>query len=394
VTLSSKHSGSAVAPPLRILLMDPHMGGGGQVRYVTSLTERFTAWGHHVSIACKAGSVLAQRGAQAGGRVLDIFEYRRGLRLGAWWRDITRLRRLVREEHFDVLHVNGSQDHWVAAFARLLGGLPAPLIRTRHNTYRVPVHAANRLLNRGLTDYQICVCEEVRRDLAALQVFDAGRMCAIHNGVDPDLYQPDAAARQSARTEFGFTEEHFVFGIAARLNKAKGHEYLFRAAALLHSDFPQMRLLLLGEGELEAPLRALAEQLGISGVTVFAGFRNDMARCTQAFDAGVLPSIDCDTSSFSLKEEMAAAKPIVCSDYGGLKEIVSDGLEGRVVPAGTHEPLAAAMRQLLEDPGLCAAYGQAGRERVLREFSLDAFASRTLAVYRKVIEVRHARIAS
>lgn len=379
---------------MNILLLDPHMGGGGQVRYVVSLTERFIAWGHRVTIGCKAKSVLAERGAQAGGRIVDQFEYRRGLRLGAWLRDISLLRKLAATERYDVVHVNGSQDHWVAAFVRLLGGLPAPLIRTRHNTYRVPVHAANRFLNRRLTDYQICVCEEVRRDLAVLPVFDAARMCAIHNGVDPEQYQPDSAARASARAEFGYQDHDFVFGIAARLNKAKGHEYFLRAAALLHQDFPQMRLLLLGEGELEPALRTLAQQLGITGIVKFAGFRNDMARCTQAFDAGVLPSIDCDTSSFSLKEEMAAGKPIVCSDYGGLKEIVTDGVEGLVVPAGTHEPLARAMRRLLEEPALNNIFGAAGRARVMREFSLDAFASRTLDVYRKAIEIRHARIAS
>jgi len=394
VTSSPQSAPAARDERLNILLLDPHMGGGGQVRYVASLTERFTAWGHRVTIGCKANSVLAARGAQAGGSIVDRFEYRRGLRLAAWLRDISLLRQLISTDRFDVVHVNGSQDHWVAAFTRLLGGLPAPIIRTRHNTYRVPVHAANRFLNRRLTDYQICVCEEVRRDLAALSVFDATRMCAIHNGVDPEQYQPDADARASARAEFGYQEEHFVFGIAARLNKAKGHEYLLRAAALLHEDFAQMRVLLLGEGELETPLRALAQELGIASIVKFAGFRNDMARCTQAFDAGVLPSIDCDTSSFSLKEEMAAGKPIVCSDYGGLKEIVTDGVEGLVVPAGTHEPLARAMRRLLQEPALNKDFGAAGRARVEREFSLDAFASRTLDVYRKAIEIRHARIAS
>ncbi len=370
------------------------MGGGGQVRYVVSLAERFLAWGHRVVVGCKPGSVLARRAAEAGAEVVDDFAFIRGLRLGGWMRDIALLRKLVREGGFDIVHVNGSQDHWVAAFARALGGLPVPLLRTRHNTYKVPVHVANRLLNRTLTDFQICVCEDVRRDLAALPVFDAARMAAIHNGVDPTLYQPDAAARALARAEFGYADSDFVFGIAARLNKAKGHEFLFRAAALLHRDFPQMRLLLLGEGEREAPLRALAAELGIEPVVQFAGFREDVPRCTQAFDAGVLPSIDCDTSSFSLKEEMAAGKPIVCSDYGGLKEIVTDGVEGLVVPAGTHEPLAAAMRALMEQPDLCVQYGAAGRERVMQEFSLDAFASRTLAVYQQVIEARHARTAS
>ena len=64
-----------------------------------------------------------------------------------------------------------------------------------------------------------------------------------------------------------------------------------------------------------------------------------MARCTQAFDIGIQPSIDCDTSSFSMKEQMAAEKPVIASDYGGLVEIITDGAEGLVAPTGTVEPL-------------------------------------------------------
>lgn len=371
---------------LRILLLDPHTGGGGQVRYVVSLAQAFLSAGHEVAIGCRSDSVLSRRAHETAAVVHDQFRFQRGLRLRAWLRDILLLRRLAAGGRYDLVHVNGSQDHWVAAFAKLLGWLPVPIVRTRHNTYRVPTHIVNRLLNRCLTDYQICVCEEVRASLSVLPVFDSTRMCSIHNGVDPGMYAPDAKARSSARAEFGFADTDFVFGIAARLNKAKGHEYLFRAAALLKDAYPQMRLLLLGNGELEQPLRALAIDLGIAERVVFAGFREDMPRMTQAFDVGVLPSIDCDTSSFSLKEEMAAEKPVIASDYGGLKEIVSDGVEGLVAPAGQHEPLARAMRQLMDDPALCEALGHAARKRALRAFSLEVFAGRTLEVYRNVLE--------
>lgn len=109
--IPSAHPALAPQPlPLKILLLDPHMGGGGQVRYVASLAQRFVSWGHQVSVGCKAGSVLAERAAQAGAHVIDTFEYRRGLRLGAWWRDILRLRRLERAGQFQIIHVNGSQE--------------------------------------------------------------------------------------------------------------------------------------------------------------------------------------------------------------------------------------------------------------------------------------------
>ena len=92
-----------------------------------------------------------------------------------------------------------------------------------------------------------------------------------------------------------------------------------------------------------------------------------MHYCVQAFDFGAQPSIDCDTSSFSMKEQMAAGIPIIASDYGGLTEIIDDGVEGIIVPHGTVSPLAEALRRLAADPEL-PADGQE-QERVAAEFS-------------------------
>lgn len=383
-----------MARSLHIVLLDPHLRGGGQVRYVTNLATEFTRRGHRVVIGCRPGSVLEDSAREAQCAALPVFAFRGGLRPRAWWRDIQALRHYLRTQRPDILHVSGSQDHWTAALANRLEGRPAALLRTRHNTYPVANNLPNRLLNLWWTDFQIVVCDVVRRDLAATPVFDAARMCAIHNGVDAEAYGPDPTARAAARTEFGYADDHFVLGVAARFVKDKGHEFLLRAVGEVAAEFPQLRVLLLGQGVLEPALRALCDALGIADRVHFAGFRDDMARCTQAFDAGVLTSIGCDTSSFSLKEEMAEEKPIIASDYGGLTEIVADGVEGLVVPAGQVAPVAEALRKLLRmTPEARATMGQAGRARVLREFTLQVFAERTEAVYHQVLDARARGVA-
>jgi len=380
-----------MARKLHILLLDPHLRGGGQVRYVTNLARALTQRGHRVAIGCRPGSVLEASALEARCESLPAFAFRGGLRPRAWWRDIQAMRRYLREERPDVLHVSGSQDHWTAALANVLEGRPAVVVRTRHNTYVVANNFPNRLLNLRWTDFQIVVCDVVRRDLAATPVFDPARLCSIHNGVDAEEYAPDPEARRAVRAELGYGGEHFVLGVAARLVKDKGHEFLLRAVAEMVGEYPQLRVLLLGQGVLEESLRSLCRSLGIADKVQFAGFRDDVARCTQAFDAGVLTSIGCDTSSFSLKEEMAEEKPIIASDYGGLTEIVSDGAEGYIVPAGQVAPVAEALLRLLTlAPEARAAMGRAGRARVLREFTIQIFAARTEAVYEQVIAARDA----
>lgn len=379
------------AHPLRVLLTDPHLKGGGQVRYVVNLAGQLIRNGHQVWIGCKRGSVLASMGAEAGAGIVEAFHFRNGLHPKLLRDDFRTLRRFIAAERPDILHASGSQDHWTAAAVNRWAGRSVCVVRTRHNTYPVAAHWPNRVLNRDWTDYQIIVCDFVRRTLAESPAFDAARMTAIHNGVDAEAFRPDPEARAAARKEFGYGPDHLVVGIAARLVADKGHRFLFEAVASLSNSFPALRLLILGQGPLEDDLRSYAAELGISGIVAFAGFRDDAARCVQAFDIGVQPSIDCDTSSFSLKEQMACEKAVVASDYGGLPEIVSDGIEGRVVPAGQSAPLAEALRGLLADSSLRAQMGEAGRRRVLRDFTVETFAERTVAAYRRAIEVHRDR---
>jgi len=369
-------------------LTDPHSDGGGQVRYLQNLAGELVRLGHDVTIGCRAGSVLVEVARSTGAVAYDRFHFARGLRLSRWYQDIRTMQALLRDHSPDVVHVSGSQDHWVAALARLSTRADVPVIRTRHNTYPVKRGVLNRLLNRNWTTHQITVCDMVRETLSAHPAFDSARLTSIHNGVDTALYHPDMLSRADSRAQFDYGDEHIVCGIAARLVKAKGHTFLFQAIRTLRDEMPQLRVLVLGQGALEAALRDEVKALGLQELVTFAGFREDMPRCVQAFDIGILPSIDCDTSSFSLKEQMAAGIPVVASDYGGLPEIVTNNVEGLIVPNGTVAPLADAIRTLAQDGARRGSMGKLGRERVLRDFSLETFASRTVDVYHHAIALR------
>ena len=382
---------SSADTPLRILLTDPHLKGGGQVRYVVNLARELTGLGHHVTIGCKKDSVLVQMAKDSDCPVWNRFHYRGGLRPLAWGNDLLRVRRFIGSERPDILHANGSQDHWVSAIASRMLGRPACVVRTRHNTYAVSENPANRALNLSWTDYQIAVCAAVFDLRASRPVFDASRMTVIHNGVDPAAFAPDSDLRRRAREEFGYAGQDVVLGIAARLTEAKGHRFLFEAVAGLRAEYPRVRLLVLGQGDLESELKQLAEKLEIASITTFAGFRNDIATCIQAFDVGVQPSIDCEASSFSVMEQMSTGIPIVASDHGGTKEIVRDGIDGFIVPQGRVTPLADALALLVRDAGMRRQMGESSRKRIGDEFTLALLAKRTIDAYRSALAVHASR---
>ncbi len=379
--------------PLKILITDPHLQGGGQVRYVTKLARELGRLGHHVTIGCKRGSILEQGATDAGCEAFAQFHYKGGVRPRVWLADIRAVQRFVRDHSPDILHANGSQDHWISGLGNRLSAAKTCVVRTRHNTDRVKEHRLNRWLNCDWTDWQIAVCDAVREIRIAQPVFDPTRMETIHNGVDVDEFVPNPEARQRIRAEFGYTDKHIVVGMAARLNIAKGHRFLFEAAQSIRAHQPKLRLLILGQGEIEDALRADVRERGLDDIVHFAGFRTDIGDCMQAFDIGALPSIATEASSFSLMEQMATRIPMIVSDHGGSKEICRDGEEGFVVPQGQAAPLAKALETLLADQALRERFGAQARARITAEFTLALLAKRTLAAYGRALNTHTTRTA-
>ncbi|HOK08510.1 MAG TPA: glycosyltransferase family 4 protein [Candidatus Hydrogenedens sp.] len=377
--------------PLKILLTDPHIKGGGQITYICRLANGLTQQGHEVYVGCIKESIFVEFSKTFQYIPLNIFNFKGGLRPQSWLKDIRTFKNLLLNLKPDIIHANGSQDHWTSAIANELLSHRFCLVRTRHNTYPLKNHYFNRWLNFKCTDYHIAVCEMVRQNLIKQNNFPENRICSIHNGVNISEFKPDEVMRKKARLEFGFKETDVVCGISARLTPAKGHTFLLQAIKSIASECPEVKVLILGAGSLEQELKKQVKDLEITDRVVFAGYRKDMAFCTQAFDIAVLPSIDCDTSSFSLKEAMAEAKPVIASNYGGLPEIVSDGIEGIIVPAGTVEPLAKAIKELVKNPELRESMGINAQKRAINMFSLEQFINKTIEAYFHALEYFHAR---
>jgi glycosyltransferase involved in cell wall biosynthesis len=116
-----------------------------------------------------------------------------------------------------------------------------------------------------------------------------------------------------------------------------------------------------------------------------------MREVISVFDIGVHPSIGVDTPSYAMKEMMAVEKPIVCSSYGGLKEIAEDGPTGIVVPPRDSNGLRDRIAKLCGSKELREKMGREGRKKVEREFTSTLSAQRTLEVYKRAIEYREGK---
>ncbi|MDY7092260.1 MAG: glycosyltransferase family 4 protein [Acidobacteriota bacterium] len=220
----------------------------------------------------------------------------------------------------------------------------------------------------------------------------------IYNGVDLDLFAGGAEERAPAlRKSWGAGEEEPVVAMVAHLSsRVKRHDVFVRAVAQLAPRWPQARFVVVGtdpaqsggyRSELEhaRAIHDLARELKVDQRILWAGALDDVPAVMNAVDLLVHPA---DRESFGrvAVEAMAAGKPVVAADAGGLREIVEDGVTGLRVPAGDADGFARAIEELLEQPQRRQALGQAGRRRVEERFSLTATGRDVDALYRSLME--------
>lgn len=300
--------------------------------------------------------------------------------IGAIWQFIRRLRRVIRSESAQIVHCNSLKSDLLGGVAARLAGVPAIWhLRDRiENDYLpAPVVWAFRLAARLIPTKVIAVSG------ATLETLPGVRGIAIHNGTVFENFG-DLNARVP------FADKAPIFGIVGRLTPWKGQHIFLRAAALVRAQIPDAKFqivgaALFGEQDYEGELRELAAALELDEAVEWLGFRRDIPQVVAGMDALVHASTTGEPFGQVIIEGMAAARPVIATDGGGVPEIVLDGETGILVPMGEIEPLAAAMLKLWREPERARQMGKLGRERVKREFTIEATARRVEAVWEELI---------
>jgi glycosyltransferase involved in cell wall biosynthesis len=368
-----------VTSPLRAFHLIHDLGPGGAEHVLVDLASVAAGAGIDltvVSMLPTAGLRYPELLRAAGARV-DSLDLR------AWWdpRGPRRLRRLVETERPDVLHSHLKHADFIAGRVAVQSGIP----------HVSTLHVIERDVS-GIALFKRNLAARSRRRTAAatLAVSDAmrgwyleefaeapGRVVTIRNGV-PDPGEPLEGTRAAVRAELGIAPDAVVAATIAVMRPGKGHEVLLEAAR----STAGVVFLLVGDGPLEGRLRSLAADLS-PGRVVFGGFREDVDRILAATDLVVHPSL-ADALPTALIHAIAASRPVIASDVGGVSEIVTPGA-GILVAPGDAAALAAAVARLAGDPDERAAMGKHGRERYDEEFGADRWAGRLRSLYERVV---------
>ena len=168
------------------------------------------------------------------------------------------------------------------------------------------------------------------------------------------------------------------------LEEPKGQKLLLAAMPELAEEFPNLRLIFLGQGPDRDKLKTMADSMGLSGRCEFPGYVQPVEPVIAASSCVVLPTLSEGFSPAAL-EAMALGIPVAASATGGLLEMIDSGEDGLLFTPGDLDDLKKAVQRLLGDDELRRHLGQKARMKVRREFMAGKMAGDTLEVYREVL---------
>ena len=295
------------------------------------------------------------------------------------------LYRTLREEKPEVFHAHMrwqsacASGILIAAFSRI----PA-IVATLHLYVDVQLGLPDRIksmLIHACVDRFITVSGWVSEKICETVGARKRKISIVQNGIPVDLFccRPDPILLE----KFAGSSGQPIILTVARLVKQKGISYLLKAANLV----PEAIFLLVGDGPDRSILEAQAEALGLKERVRFLGHREDIPELLSICDLFVLPSL-FEGLPLSILEAMAAGKPVVASAIGGVKEIITNGTTGVLVPPQDPYALAVAIRKILADQSFAKNIAAAGQERVGRFFSINTMVKGVLEIYKRSLSSR------
>jgi glycosyltransferase involved in cell wall biosynthesis len=357
--------------PLKILHIDPERNWGGGEAQVLGLLSYLAARGHCTHLLAHPEGRLFQRSREQSIKTMPLI-----VRNDFDLRPVSRLRRLIRDENYDIVHLHTKRAHVLSLW--LGRGLATPkYIVTRRMDYpEANTWYARYLYNRKV-DGVVAISCKISNLLIEAGV-EREKIRLIHSGIDPGPFE---AAANSGDMHSG----RVVIGMAAVLEERKGHRFLFEAARRLKAQGYRIEYCVAGEGSLSRPLQEAATRLGLEREVQFLGFVSDMPAFLSQVDIVVLPSLS-EGFGVSVLEAMAAGKAVIASRVGGLTELVTDTVTGLLVAPRDVEGLANAIAKLAGDRTLLQEMGRKGKDRLQANFTVEHMAKQNEDYYYGLLE--------
>ncbi len=335
----------------------------GLAHYALVLAQAQKKNGHKVFVSALPGEKPWHKAHKLGLKTLPLVKFR----------NLSALRRIVREHQIDILNAHTGSSHSLAVAATL--GQKAAVVRTRSDARIVKARPGSRLLF-AKTPRIISAADYIRDSFVRDLKMDPQKVVTIYQGIEVERSSPAPFPKAP------------VLGIVARLDPVKGHRYLLEALALLVSTYPSLTLKVAGQEEniKVRELQNIAQRLRIEERIQFLGFQKDIPGFLSGCSIGVVASTGSEAVSRAALEWMSAGRPVVATRVGCLPELVVDSVTGYLAEPKEASSLASSIARLLHDPEKAKSMGAQGLSRVMSDFAMDRFVEKTFRVYQEALQ--------
>jgi len=369
---------------VRILQLSSARTYGGGERHFADLSNALSERGHDVYAALSPASPLRPQLARLSESHIVTLPLRNALDLAS----ATRLARFIRERRIEIVHAHLARDYPLAAYASRRAG-SVPFIITRHVPFAMSGLHRFTLSNAARV---IAVSEGVARGLSARRIFPDEKIRVIPNGIS--VATLDHALRDFDRD--GFRQRlsagaPLITGTVGELSPVKGQEEFVRAAATIirQENFKDAQFLIIGDdrsrgGETRARLESLIAEHELQGHVRLLGHVSELTPLISSLDLYVSAS-RAEAFGLATLEALMCGVAVVSTATDGAREMIDDGVTGKLVPVGDAASLARAMLHLLQNGDERARISERAREESRARFGLERMVEATESVYREAV---------
>jgi glycosyltransferase involved in cell wall biosynthesis/serine acetyltransferase len=370
------------ASRLRIFHMVNSFEVGGSEHQMVEVAARQKAKGHHILVGCLSSRGPLLQSLERADISAVEFDPKGGMFRPRGIYQLIRLTWFLATHRFDVVQTHDLYSTLLAVPAAWLAGVKVILSCRRDLSHWSWYTPRNRQILRwiqGLSNAVVVNSKAVRDYLIQKDRFNPDSIRVLYNGIDFGKFSSGHVDRQKLFPQFD--SRCPLIAVVANMNvETKGHTDLIRAAGEVIRQFPNVRFLLIGDGQERARLEEMTAQLNLSENILFLGRRDDVSNLLACCDMFVLPSW-AEGLPNSVLEAMAARLPVVATKVGGIPELIEDGVNGLLVPPKDPSALATAINRLLEDPALADKLAQGAQGRARAEFSFERLLSELDKLY-------------
>jgi glycosyltransferase involved in cell wall biosynthesis len=306
-------------------------------------------------------------------------------------RTILQIRHFLKENEIRIIHTHGYKATFYGLLASM--GLETKKIATCHNwlsnNKKMKFYEYLDKLFLRKFDKVIAVSDILKNEIL-MSGITRDKVIVINNGVDVDRFQAisnklQAASRKlQVKKALGIGEDERVVGTVGRLSEEKGHIYLLQAFEMVTKEFPNIKLLLVGDGALKDKLQAASYKLHLENKVIFTGARNDIPELLNAMDIFVLPSL-VEAMPMALLEAMASIRPIIATNVGSVAKLIKHNETGILIAPGDPVAIKNSIIALLRNSKNAFALAEKSFENVRDNFSSKNMVNKYISLYEKLM---------